>query len=84
MRDGLALQAFAKDHPDGLIVTHPDHLDAATLRYALLAQPFRSSWTVVWPAPTIAALRAGRSPPEPAQPTRVFPTPTPSQDGPQP
>jgi hypothetical protein len=83
LRDGHALQAFAQDHPDGLIITHPDQLDSSALRYALLAQPFRSSWVVVWSAPTLAALRAGRTPPEPAQPPRVFPAPTPSQYVPQ-
>ncbi len=76
LHDGAALQAFAKDHPDGLIITHPDNLDASASRYALLAQPFRSSWVVVWSAPTVAALRAGRTPPEPAEPPRVFPVPT--------
>jgi len=73
LHDGASLQAFARQHPDGLIITHPDQLDAAALRYALLAQPFRSAWIVVWSAPTIAMLQAGRIPPEPAQPPRVFP-----------
>jgi hypothetical protein len=79
----VALQTFAQQHPDGLIITHPDQLDASALRYALLAQPFRSAWVVVWSAPTIAMLHAGRVPPEPAQPPRVFPAPTPSPDVPQ-
>jgi len=70
-----AIEAFARAHPDGLIVTHPDHLDAAALRYPLLVQPFRSSWVVVWPATALADLRAGLRPPEPSQPTRIFPNP---------
>lgn len=76
LHNGQALQTFASDHPDGLIVTHPNRLDETARRYALLAQPFRSSWLAVWSAPTLAALRAGRTPSEPAQPPRVFPEPT--------
>lgn len=68
-----ALQEFAHAHPDGLIVVHPRALDANDLRYALLVQPFRSSWLVVWPAASLADLRAGHTPPEPAQPTQVYP-----------
>ncbi|MGN2243438.1 glycosyltransferase family 39 protein [Frateuria sp. GZRR33] len=68
-----AVAAFARAHPNGLIVTHPDKLDAAALRYPLLAQPFRSSWVVIWPATSLADLRAGHRPPEPAQPPRIFP-----------
>ena len=68
-----AVQAFARAHPDGLIVAHPGKLDANDLRYALLVQPFRSSWLVVWPAAALADLRAGVAPPEPAQPTQVYP-----------
>jgi 4-amino-4-deoxy-L-arabinose transferase-like glycosyltransferase len=74
LRDGKSLQDFARDNPNGLIITHPNTLDADTLRYALLAQPFRSSWVVVWPAMTLADLRAHRTPPEPAQPPQVFPS----------
>ncbi|GLQ48377.1 hypothetical protein GCM10007862_34280 [Dyella lipolytica] len=73
LHDGQALQDFAKSHPDGLIITHPDKLSASDLRYALQIQPFRSSWLVVWSAPTLADLRAHRTPAEPAQPPRVFP-----------
>lgn len=68
-----AITAFARAHPDGLIVTHPGRLDADALRYPLLVQPFRSSWVVVWPASTLADLRAGHRPAEPLQPTRVYP-----------
>ncbi len=68
-----ALQDFARNHPAGVIVTHTDTPSADDLRYALLVQPFRSSWLVVWPAGSLADLRAGHTPPEPAQPTRVYP-----------
>ncbi len=68
-----ALQAFAHDHPDGLIVTRVDQPDATDLRYALLVQPFRSSWLVVWPAMSLADLRTGHTPPEPLQPTQRLP-----------
>jgi len=68
-----AVQDFARTHPDGVIVTHPGKLDANDLRYALLVQPFRSSWLVVWSAVSLADLSAGHTPPEPAQPTQVYP-----------
>jgi 4-amino-4-deoxy-L-arabinose transferase-like glycosyltransferase len=68
-----AVQAFARAHGDGLIVTNPNTLGPDAQRYALLAQPFRSSWLVVWPAATLADLRAGDVPPEPTQPTRIYP-----------
>ena len=68
-----ALQDFARTHPDGLVVVRVDQTDANDLRYALLVQPFRSSWLVVWPATSLADLRAGHTPPEPPQPTRVYP-----------
>ncbi|GLQ98298.1 ArnT family glycosyltransferase [Dyella mobilis] len=79
-----AIQDFAKDHPNGLILTHPSNLDETALRYALLVQPFRSSWIEVWPASTLADLRAGRTPSEPAQPPTVFPAPATVQYGAQP
>lgn len=69
-----AVQAFAQAHSDGLIVTHANKLSPDAQRYALLAQPFRSSWLVVWPAASLADLRAGHTPPEPTQPTRIYPT----------
>ena len=68
-----ALQDFARAHPDGLVVARPDKLDANDLRYALLVQPFRSTWIVIWPAASLAALDNGHTPPEPAQPTQVYP-----------
>jgi hypothetical protein len=74
LTEGDALQDFAHAHPNGLIVTHPEKLDANDLRYALLVQPFRSSWVVIWPATSLADLRAGRTPVEPAQPTQIYPS----------
>jgi hypothetical protein len=68
-----ALQDYAHAHPDAVIVTHPGKLDANDLRYALLVQPFRSSWLVVWTAASLAELHAGHTPPEPARPTLVYP-----------
>lgn len=68
-----ALQDYARAHPDAVIVTHPGKLDANDLRYALLVQPFRSSWLVVWTAASLAELHAGHTPPEPARPTQVYP-----------
>ncbi|MBN8923812.1 MAG: glycosyl transferase [Rhodanobacter sp. 68-29] len=72
LRGEAELTAFAKAHPDGLVVEHPHALDAQIMRYALLVQPFRSTWLVVWPATTLAALRSGATPPEPAQPPQVY------------
>jgi hypothetical protein len=72
LQEGESLQAFARAHPDGLIVARPEHLTADDLRYPLLVQPFRSSWVVIWPAVALADLRAGTKPPEPPQPTRVY------------
>ena len=66
------VRAFAQAHPDGLVVAHTDKLGPAILRYALLAQPFRSSWTVVWPAGTLADLHDGIAPPEPPQPPLIY------------
>ncbi len=69
-----AIEDYARAHPDALIVAHPGELTAADLRYAVLAQRFRSSWVVIWPATSLADLRAGLTPPEPAQPTQVYST----------
>jgi len=79
-----ALQDFARQHPDGLIITHPDQVEPSALRYGLLVQPFRSSWLEIWPAATLADLRAGRTPAEPMQAPTVFPAPTTAQYGQQP
>jgi hypothetical protein len=84
LSNGHSLQEFARAHPDGLIVSHPDRVEASALRYALLIQPFRSSWVAVWSAPTLANLRAGRTPTEPPQPPQVFPAATDTQYGAQP
>ena len=73
LKEGAALQAFANAHPNGLIVTRPVKLSADDQRYALLAQPFRSSWVVIWPADALARQRAGQRPPEPLSPTRIYP-----------
>ncbi|WP_266169134.1 ArnT family glycosyltransferase [Dyella subtropica] len=72
LSEGESLQAFAREHPDGLIVARPEKLDANDLRYPLLVQPFRSSWVVIWPATSLAEQRAGHTPPEPPHPTRVY------------
>lgn len=68
-----ALQNFARLHPHGVVVMHPEKPDASDLRYALLVQPFRSSWLVVWPAQSLADMRSGHTPPEPLQPTQIYP-----------
>ena len=70
---GKSLQDFASAHPTGVIVTHPGKLRPADRRYALLVQPFRSSWLVIWSASSLAQLQAGDTPPEPAQPTLIYP-----------
>ena len=75
LHGNAAVASFAQDHADGLIVTHPGKLSEDDLRYALLVQPFRSSWVVVWPARSLAMLRAGIRPPEPATPPRIYPAP---------
>ncbi|MEO8748286.1 MAG: glycosyltransferase family 39 protein [Rhodanobacter sp.] len=72
LTEGRALQDFARNHPASLIVTHPASLNANDLRYAVLVQPFRSSWIVVWTARALADLHAGHAPPEPLQPTVLY------------
>ncbi|WP_266157827.1 ArnT family glycosyltransferase [Dyella silvatica] len=73
LKEGASLQNFAQAHPNGLVVARPAKLDADDLRYSLLVQPFRSSWIVIWPASSLADLRAGHTPPEPEQPTQIYP-----------
>ena len=68
-----AVKDFARDHPDGIIVDHPGKLESADFRYALLVQPFRSSWMVIWQASALADIYTGQTPREPTQPTRVYP-----------
>jgi len=78
MHTPAQVAAFAQAHPDGVIVTHPGKLTGADRRYALLVQPFRSSWIVIWPAPSLVDVQAGRQPADPATPTLVYPaTPRP-------
>ena len=72
LRGDAEIAAFAKQHPDALVVEHPEHLSAEARRYARLAQPFRSSWMVVWPATTLVALRAGMTPPPPARAPVIY------------
>ncbi|HET7360115.1 MAG TPA: hypothetical protein VFJ04_08205 [Rhodanobacteraceae bacterium] len=64
---------FAAAHPDGLVATYPEKLSSTDLRYALLVQPFRGDWLVLWSAPTLAAVEGGTQPPEPPQPTQLYP-----------
>ena len=68
-----ALQDYADAHPTALVVVRSNKPTPADLRYALLVQSFRSSWLVIWPATSLAELRAGHTPPEPAQPTQIYP-----------
>ncbi len=72
LRPGQPIEDFAQAHPDGLIVEHPEKLDDDVLRYAVLVQPFRSSWLAIWPASTLADLRAHRQPPEPTAPPQLI------------
>lgn len=60
LHDNQALQAWAKAHPDGLIVDYPLRLTAADRRDALYVQPFRGVWLAIWPAPVLAAGRVDR------------------------
>jgi 4-amino-4-deoxy-L-arabinose transferase-like glycosyltransferase len=73
--EGQILQDWATRHPHGLVIEYPEHLDANDLRYARLVQPYRGVWLVLWNAPTLAMLRRGQQPPEPATPTVLLPTP---------
>ncbi|HET8900025.1 MAG TPA: glycosyl transferase [Rhodanobacteraceae bacterium] len=68
-----ALADWARAHPDGLVIAYPRQLSADDLRYAILVEPFRSDWLVAWRAPVLAALKAGRTPDEPAQATLLYP-----------
>jgi hypothetical protein len=73
VRDGMSLEDFARQYPNGLVVSYRNNLTPNDLRYALLVQPSRSTWLMIWNAPTLAALNAGRIPPEPVQPTLLYP-----------
>ena len=72
LQNDQQLAAFAQAHPEGVVVEHPDRVVAQASRYALLIQPFRSTWLVVWPAATLAELRSGATPPDPAQSPQVY------------
>jgi 4-amino-4-deoxy-L-arabinose transferase-like glycosyltransferase len=72
LNEGESLQAFARAHPNGVVVAHTNKLDPDDLRYALLVQPFRTGWLVIWSARSLADLRAGHTPLEPPQPTQVY------------
>ncbi|TAM10900.1 MAG: glycosyl transferase [Rhodanobacter sp.] len=66
------LETFAQTHPQAIIVEHPEKLSAQAREYALIAQPFRSSWTVTWRAATLVALRRGETPPRPTVAPRIY------------
>ncbi len=70
-----AVQRFATAHPDALIVTYPHHPTVTDLRYAVLVQPYRGLWMAIYRARTLSVLRHGGTPPDPAQPTLLYPRP---------
>ncbi|MDY1548895.1 ArnT family glycosyltransferase [Luteibacter sahnii] len=73
IHDGDSLHDFATHHPNGLIVSYERHPPAEAFRFARLIQPSRTGWLMIWDAPTLDALKSGRVPDEPAQPTLLFP-----------
>lgn len=73
--EGQFLQDWAAKHPHGLVISYPERLDPDDLRYGRLVQPYRGVWMVIWNAPTLATLRRGQQPPEPAVPTVLLPSP---------
>ncbi|NID16326.1 ArnT family glycosyltransferase [Luteibacter yeojuensis] len=73
VHDGDSLADFAGHHPDGIIVSYAKHPPANAFRYARLIQPSRTGWLMIWDAPTLLALQEGRLPPEPRQPTLLYP-----------
>jgi len=73
VRDGDTLNDFAHHHPDGVIVSYAKHPPAEAFRYARLIQPSRTGWLMIWDAATLDALQDGRVPPEPRQPTLLYP-----------
>lgn len=73
--EGADLQAWTRQHPDGLVLAYPNRLQPADLRYARLVQPYRGVWLVIWNASALATLRRGQQPPEPATPTVLLPSP---------
>lgn len=72
--NGDSLYEFARKSPNGVVVSYASKLTPTDLRYARLVQPAFSSWLLIWDARTLAALRAGRVPPDPRQPTLMYPT----------
>lgn len=73
--EGQVLQDWASQHPRGIIIEYPEQLDSDELRYARLVQPYRGVWMVIWNASTLATLRRGQQPSEPALPTVLLPSP---------
>ncbi|KAG9562206.1 hypothetical protein KCV01_g20979, partial [Aureobasidium melanogenum] len=73
VHDGDSLEDFARHHPDGLIVSYAKHPPADAFRYARLIQPSRTGWLMIWDANTLQSLQDGRVPPEPKQPTLLYP-----------
>lgn len=73
VHDGDSLDDFATHHPDGVIVSYAKHPPAEAFRFAKLIQPARTGWLMIWDAPTLQALQAGRLPLEPTQPTLLYP-----------
>ena len=43
-----AAAAWARDHPEGVIVEVANHLEASHRAQPLLLQPFRGEWVEVW------------------------------------
>ena len=67
LHDPQALQAWARAHPDGLVIDYPAQLSPADRQRAQYVQRFRGVWLAVWPAPALAAGRAGPPQPAPAE-----------------
>lgn len=72
LADDQSIQAFAHKHPDGVVVTRPEKLTPTDLHEALLIQPFRSSWVVVWTAKVLASIRARDPLPKPPHPAKLY------------
>lgn len=73
VHDGDSLEDFARHHPDGLVISYAKQPTPEAFRYARLIQPSRTGWLMIWDANTLGALQAGRVPPEPKQPTLLYP-----------
>jgi 4-amino-4-deoxy-L-arabinose transferase-like glycosyltransferase len=73
VHDGDSLDDFASHHPNGVVVSYAKHPPANAFRYARLIQPSRTGWLMIWDATTLNALHMGRVPPEPKQPTLLYP-----------